>query len=64
MSKPIQVTIAKFPASNQVKVSFKEGKDNWHEIFSGPQYEAIREAILADADIDGLLTKKSGTVQG
>lgn len=57
MSKPT-VSIDKFPASNQVKVSFREGRDKWFEIFSQNQYEAIREAMILDAEIDGLVTVK------
>jgi len=60
MNNPkIAVSIEKYPTSNQVKVSSKEGKDKWFELFSTEHYNAIREAILLDAEIDGLITIKT-----
>ena len=60
MNNPkIAVSIEKYPTSNQVKVSSKEGKDRWFELFSTEQYNAIREAILLDAEMDGLVTIKT-----
>lgn len=41
-----------------MKVSSKDGKDKWFELFSTEQYNAIRDAILLDAEIDGLVTIK------
>lgn len=55
MSKQVNVTIDKFPASYQVKISCRNGKEHWSHIFSVDQYNAIRESIIMDAEIDGLI---------
>lgn len=55
MANKPTVTIDKFPASYQVKISCRNGKEHWSHIFSVDQYNAIRESIVMDAEIDGLI---------
>jgi len=63
MSSKINVTIEKFPASYQVKISYRDGKGSWSHIFSVDQYNAIRESIVMDAEIDGLIKPTSDETQ-
>jgi len=55
MSSKINVKIEKYPASYQAKVSYRDGKESWSHIFSIDQYNAIRESIVMDAEMDGLI---------